>query len=229
MKRKLRDDCFLHDKDRLTHAEAIEILKSRISPIVDVESVSLSEAAGRILMEDILAPRPVPWHTNAAVDGYAISHDHYDQEQGSTFEQTARIAAGHDIEGNVSADCAAHIFTGAVVPEIFDTIVMQEDVEIEEKDDYKFVTVPSGLKRGANRRLAGEDLKTGDMVMKAGTRLRPQDLAGIASTGQNAVKCAKKLRVAMFSTGDEIHHPAAIPRPVREFHRRSKTGPRARA
>ena len=207
MKRKLLDDCFLHDKDRLTHAEALEILKSRISPIVDVESISLSEAAGRILMEDILAPRPVPWHTNAAVDGYAISHDHYDQEQGSTFEQTARIAAGHEIEGIVSAECAARIFTGAEVPEIFDTIVMQEDVDIEEIDRKIFVTVPSGLKPGANRRLAGENLKTGDVVMKAGTRLRPQDLAGIASTGQNTVKCAKILRVAMFSTGDEIVRP----------------------
>ena len=207
MKPRLLDDCFLHDKDRLLHEEALSILKQRISPIVGTETVPLVEAGGRILMEDILAPRPVPWHTNAAVDGYAFAHDHYDMEKGSSFEQSARIAAGHNIEGDVSKSRTARIFTGAVMPDIYDTVVMQEDVTVESRNGTTIISFPGGLKAGANCRLAGEDQQTGDVVMRAGTRLRPQDLAGIASTGFDQIPCAKRLRVALFSTGDELVQP----------------------
>ena len=207
MKPRLLDDCFLHDKDRLLHEEALSLLEQRISPIVETEFVPLEKAGGRILMEDILAPRPVPWHTNAAVDGYAFAHAHYNMDEGTSFEQSARIAAGHTIEGEISETGTARIFTGAAMPDIYDTVVMQEDITTKSRNGTTIINVPAGLKKGANCRLAGEDLQSGDVVLRAGTRLRPQELAGIASTGLNKIPCAKRLRVAVFSTGDELVQP----------------------
>ena len=90
MTRKLRNDCFLHDSDRLTHAEAIAILRKRMDTVVDVEHLPVDQASGRILAEDIIAPRNIPAHDNAAVDGYAFAYRDYDEEKGSTFRVSAR-------------------------------------------------------------------------------------------------------------------------------------------
>ena len=95
MTRKLRDDCFLHDSDRLTHAEALAILRERIATVVDTEELSIDDAQGHVLAEDITAPRDIPAHTNAAVDGYAFAFNDYDAENGSELKVSARAAAGH--------------------------------------------------------------------------------------------------------------------------------------
>lgn len=200
MTRKLLDDCFLHDKDRLTHEEALGILTSRIRPVAGTERVPLAEAAGRILAETIAAPRNIPAHTNAAVDGYAFAHSQYDQERGTRFAVKGRAAAGHAFGQPLAAGEALRILTGAVMPEGADTVVMQEDVTVEAGD----VTVPGGLKPGANRRLAGEDVEAGSTLAEAGARLRPQDIAALAATGLGDVLCHRRLRVAVISTGDEL-------------------------
>ncbi len=200
MTRKLLDDCFLHDKDRLTHDEALGILTSRIRPVAGTERVPLTEASGRILAETIAAPRNIPAHTNAAVDGNAFAHAQYDQERGTRFSVRGRAAAGHAFDQRLAAGEALRILTGAVMPEGADTVVMQEDVTLEAGG----VTVPGGLKQGANRRLAGEDVEAGSMLAEAGARLRPQDIAALAATGLGNVLCYRRLRVAVISTGDEL-------------------------
>lgn len=204
--RRLIDDCFLHDKDRLRHAEALAILRERIAPLGESEDVDLGEAAGRILAEAVVAPRDVPLTDNAAVDGYAFSHDHY-EATGGFFPVDARIAAGHPAETALLPGRAARIFTGAVMPQGADTVAMQEDCETHEQDGQPFVVIPPGLKPGANRRRAGEDLKAGTAMLEAGALLRPQEIAAIASIGQARVRVSRRLRVALLSTGDEIVRP----------------------
>jgi molybdopterin molybdotransferase len=200
MTSKLLDDCFLHDKDRLTHAEALAILTSRLGPVVGTERVSLAEAAGRILAETIIAPRNIPAHTNAAVDGYAFAHAAYDAKQGARLRIAGRAAAGHAFAGRLIQGEALRILTGAVMPDGADTVVMQEDVRVEDGA----VIIPGGLKAGANRRLAGEDVEAGSTLAEAGARLRPQDIAALAATGVGEALCYRRLRVAIVSTGDEL-------------------------
>ena len=204
MKAKLLDDCFLHDKDRLLHAEALAILKERVRPIVEMENVRLADALGRIAAATILAPRPIPAHTNAAVDGYAFAYSDYDPILGSQLRVSGRAAAGHALRVPLNANEAARIFTGAIMPEGADTVIMQEDVTLTSSGTDRFAAFPSGLKFGANRRLAGEDVEAGDVVLPAGERLRPQDVAAIAAAGFGAVECFARLKVAIISSGDEV-------------------------
>lgn len=207
MTRKLRDDCFLHDKDRLTHAEALAILRQRIAPVVGEESVEIGHAAGRFLAQELTAPRPIPAHTNAAVDGYAFAFADYDAQNGSQFPVTNRVAAGPAEVLDLSKGSAVRIFTGATVPDALDTVVMQEDTDSETRDGVTFISVPAGMKMSANRRMAGEDVAQGETLLESGQRLRPQDIATAASTGLAALICHAPLRVAILSTGDEIVRP----------------------
>ena len=207
MTRKLLDDCFLHDSDRLTHAEAIEILRERVTPIVGTERLALDDTPGRVLAEDVIAPRDIPAHTNSAVDGYAFAFSDYDTEQGSSLRVSARAAAGHAVSDRIAAGSAARIFTGAAMPEGTDSVVMQEDAETTTRDEEIWVTIPGGLKHGANCRLAGEDVKGGEVMLHAGHRLRPQDTASAAAAGKATLDCYKRPRVAVYSTGDEIIRP----------------------
>jgi molybdopterin molybdotransferase len=207
MTAKLIDDCFVLDKDRIPHAEALAILKSRIGPVVEIEETSLAEATGRYLARVIVSPRPIPAHDNAAVDGYAFSYAAYDKEKGGKFKIVGEAAAGHPFRAIPPADCSVRIFTGAVMPTGLDTVAMQEDARIEESDKDGWVLIPPGLKQGANRRLAGEDAKQGAVLAEPGARLRPQDVAAAAATGLDTVSCYTPLKVAIVSTGDEIIRP----------------------
>ncbi len=207
MTRKLRDDCFLHDSERLTHAEAIAILREGLATVVDAEQVPVDEAPARILAEDIIAPRNIPAHDNAAVDGYAFAFADYDASGGSTFKVSARAAAGHTVSDPIGQGSAARIFTGAAMPDGMDSVVMQEDTDTQTRDGDIWVTIPGGLKQGANCRLAGEDVRQGAVMLAAGCRLRPQDAASAAAAGKATISCYKKPLVGVFSTGDEIVRP----------------------
>lgn len=202
--RKLLDDCFLTDADRMRHGEAIALLKSRLAPVVACEEVALADAAGRTLAEAVSARHPVPLHTNAAVDGYAIAAQYYDKAHGGTFRIVGRAAAGHPLGAAADPSGAVRIFTGAVMPAGFDTVAMQEDCEATGEGDQAMVSIPAGLKAGANVRKAGEDVAEGSTLFGAGEIVRPQDLAALASIGVASVSCFKRLRVAVVSTGDEI-------------------------
>jgi len=200
---KLIDDCFRQDpRDgaRLSHAQALAALRGAVTPTVSVETVPVGDAGGRICAETISASRPVPGHTNAAVDGYAIAASDYDKQTGGSFKIAGRAAAGRPFDGVMAPGEAARIFTGAVVPAGLDTVVMQEDCESSEGT----VAIPSGLKRGANVRQAGEDVGVGDVLVGAGQRLRAQDIAAVASSGHATIACFRRVRVGIASTGDEL-------------------------
>ena len=207
MTAKLIDDCFVLDKDRLSHNEAVAILKSRVRPVVGVEPVELADAAGRFLAKAVISPRPIPAHDNAAVDGYAFAHKAYNQANGTRFRVVGQAAAGHPFNGTPSPDSAVRIFTGAVMPHGLDTVAMQEDVRLERSGDESWAPIPPALKAGANRRLAGEDAKAGAVLFEDGARLRPQDVASAAATGLDRLSCFAKLKVGILSTGDEILRP----------------------
>jgi molybdopterin molybdotransferase len=207
MTSKLIDDCFVLDKDRIAHHEALAILKARVSCAVDSESVPLDEAAGRFLAETLVSPRPIPAHDNTAVDGYAFAHSAYNKEAGAKLIVAGEAAAGHPFQTVPAIGTAVRIFTGAVIPSGFDTVVMQEDVRIEPIGDERWVHIPPGLKQGANRRRAGEDSKPGDLLVETGARLRPQEIATAAATGLDRIRCYAPLKVAILSTGDEILRP----------------------
>ena len=179
----------------------------RVTPIVGTEQLSLDETPDRILAEDIVAPHNIPAHTNAAVDGYAFAFSDYDPEKGSSLKVSARAAAGHAVTDAIEAGTAVRIFTGAAMAEGTDSVVIQEDTETRERDGETWVTIPGGLKHGANCRLAGEDVEEGDVMLHAGHRLRPQDTASAAAAERGKLDCYKRPRVAVYSTGDEIIRP----------------------
>lgn len=215
MTRKLLDDCFLHDKDRLAHDDAIALLKSRLSTMAVIRSLPISEASGRILAYAARAERPVPAHTNSAVDGYAIAATRYDKTSGGRFAVSGRAAAGHPLQSVPSPSTAVRIFTGAVMPQGLDTVAMQEDCVVETGDDgTTVVTIPPGLKAGANVRHAGEDVAAGETLFEPGALLRPQDVAALASIGLAEIACYEPLRVAVVSSGDEVIRPGS--RPLRD-------------
>lgn len=204
--KRLIDDCFLHDKDRLTHHEALAILKSRLQPIVGSSRTTLSNASGLFLAEDIHASKNVPMHNNAAVDGYAYHSDDFDTVDGC-FPVSARIVAGDLAPEPLPAKKAVRIFTGAVMPVGANTVVMQEDCETIDVAGQACVKIPAGLKPGANWRKAGEDLAVGELMLSKGKQLRPQDIAAIASIGLAEINIHNKLRIGLISTGDELLRP----------------------
>ena len=209
MTRKLLDDCFLHDKDRLRHDQALAILAARVAPVVAKERVALADVAGRALAGSIVASRPIPAHTNAAVDGYAFAAAAYDRAKGATLTVAGRAAAGHPLTGAADPKAAVRIFTGAVLPAGLDTCIMQEDATVADGAVGPVVTLPPGLKTGANVRKAGEDVKAGETLFVEGHVVRPQDVAALASLGLAAVECFAPLDVAVVSTGDEVIRPGA--------------------
>jgi len=216
--RKLLNDCFLHDKDRLRHDDVLALIQKSIGTIVASETVPLAAANGRILAEPVVAPRNVPLSDNAAVDGYAFRHADFD-DVGGWFEVADRIAAGHARNAPMPKQTAARIFTGAAMPAGLDSIAMQEDCEPHIQHDRPYVAIPPGLKPGANCRKAGEDVLAGTTVLVPGERLLPQDIAAIASLGVSHVVVFEKLKVALISTGDELLRPAmgTVPDPGQVF------------
>jgi molybdopterin molybdotransferase len=206
---KLIDDCFVNDRPRLTHGEAVALLHSRIRPVAGMERVALDSAPGRILAEPVRAQRAIPLHTNAAVDGYGFAFADYDAKQGAVLPIAGRSAAGHPLGRPLGPGTAVRILTGAVVPEGADTVVMQEDVTLDGGADAGRVTIPPGLRKGANVRLAGEDVAAGALLFEAGHTLRPQDLAALASAGIGEARCFAPIRAGVFSTGDEVVRPGA--------------------
>jgi len=148
----------------------------------------------------------VPPTDNAAVDGYAFAHAEFEQVNGS-FAVSTRIAAGTPAIDRLKPGTAARIFTGAVMPEGADTVAMQEDCEEDGTDAARTVRIPPGLKPGANRRRAGEDIRPGTEILTTGHRLRPQDLAATASAGLAGLDVFHPVRVGVVSTGDEIVKP----------------------
>ena len=197
---QLSDDCFAFGGELMTAGEALALLAERLDVVVEPEPVALRKALGRILAADVTSDLAVPPHDNAAVDGYAVAFDELDADRETRLPVTARVAAGQALDRAARPGEAIHIFTGAPMPVGMDTVLMQEDCRADGDD----VIIPPGIKRGANRRHAGEDIAAGSVILEAGRRLKPQDLGLAASIGRATLDVYQRLRVALFSTGDEI-------------------------
>jgi molybdopterin molybdotransferase len=212
MDKKLLDDCFLSDRPRLRHEEALAILRDRVRPVVGVERVRLADALNRILAAPAVAPQDVPAYSNAAVDGYSFAAADYRGDVGATLVLGGRAAAGHPLRGAPAPGSAVRIFTGAVMPDGHDTVAMQEDAQARLENGRAVVSIPRGLKPKTNVRKAGEDVEAGETVLGAGSLLRPQDLAALAALGMAEAACYTRLKVAILASGDEIVRPgAALP------------------
>jgi molybdopterin molybdotransferase len=196
----LQDDCFRIGDELMPFDEGLKILKARAHVVVGSETVTLAKALGRVLAEDIQSPLNVPPHDNSAVDGYAVNAADLSNVTETRLPVTARIAAGHLLGRRAEPGEAVQIFTGAPMPDGMDTVFMQEDVAL----DGDAVLLPPGIKAGANRRLKGEDVCQGDTVLRAGQVLRAQEIGLAASVGVGQLKVRSRLRVAVFSTGDEV-------------------------
>ncbi|CAN0435750.1 unnamed protein product [Discosporangium mesarthrocarpum] len=197
---QLSDDCFAFGGELMRTDEALALLTDRLSVVVDTEDCALRAAAGRILAEDVTSGRAVPPHDNAAVDGYAVRFEDLAADSETRLTLTGRIAAGDMADRPVGQNTAMRIFTGAAMPEGADTVLMQEDC----REDGGVVIIPPGIKQGANRRFAGEDIAAGDTILRAGTKLRPQEIGLAASIGRETLPVYRPVRVALFSTGDEV-------------------------
>lgn len=207
MTRKLIDDCFVTDQDRLKHADAIALLRARLASVVGTEKVAIDAAHGRVLAQSAIAKSPVPAHRNAAVDGYSFAAADAAKAATDGLPIAGRAAAGHVFMSSAPKHSAIRIFTGAVVPEGHDSVAMQEDCERVVTNGEELVHIPAGLKRGANVRNAGEDVQAGSTLFERGAVLRPQDIAALASIGLAEVMVYKRLRVAILSSGDEVVAP----------------------
>jgi len=200
---QLSDDCFAFGGPMMSVDEAVGLIAARVTPVRDVETVALVRADGRILARDITAPLPLPPFNNSAVDGYAVASRDLPQTIEQAFAVTGRVQAGGAAAAPVEPGKAMRIFTGAPMPDGADTVFMQEDVRLEGGK----VVLPAGLKPGANVRPAGEDIPAGHAALKAGRRLQPQDIALAAAFGLTELDVSRRIRVAVFSTGNELVSP----------------------
>src|SRR5260221_2521646 len=185
-----------YDPDALHVDKAREAMRACITPISDHEKVPVGKALGRVLAEDIVPRINVPSHDNSAMDGYAVRFADLDKP----LTEIGAALAGRPFAGKMDAGQCVRIMTGAVMPVGSDTVVIQEVV----KREGNRIVVPPGQKRAQNVRYAGEDLKIGVPVLEPGKWLRPAELGLIASLGTGQVRVNRKLRVAFFSTGDEL-------------------------
>lgn len=202
---QLTDDCFAFGGPLMAVEQALSLIAARVSPVADTEEVPLAAADGRVLARDVVSRVALPPFDNSAVDGWAVRHADLRSDAETVLPEVGRVAAGASAAGLATEGVAVRIFTGAPMPAGADTVYMQEDV----RQDGRQVSLPPGLKLGANRRLAGEDIAEGAVAVPAGRRLRPQDVALAAAVGHASVAVRRRLRVAVFSTGDELAEPGA--------------------
>ncbi len=191
-----------YDPDALPVAHAQQIIRDFITPLHAVERIALRAALDRVLAADIISPINVPAHDNSAMDGYALRGSELRQDAAITLKIAGTVYAGRAFSGTpVPGECV-RIMTGGVMPAGCDTVIPQEFIQ-DANDDT--VTIPAGaVKTGDNRRLKGEDLEAGKPALCKGKILRPADLGLLASLGIAEVPVQRRLRVAFFSTGDEL-------------------------
>ena len=202
----LKDDCFALPSG--THwtpvEEALAHLRSHMQCVVGTETLPVTRALGRTLAKDVAATRANPPHANAAVDGYGFA---FAALSGAGLQALpladGRAAAGEPFGKTLPLGQAVRILTGASLPEGVDTVIMQEDVQV----DATYLRFESGLKKGANCRAAGEDIAAGATALSAGTRLGPQEIGFLVALGVAEITAYKPLRVGVMSTGDELCQP----------------------
>ncbi|ATI48231.1 bifunctional molybdopterin-guanine dinucleotide biosynthesis adaptor protein MobB/molybdopterin molybdotransferase MoeA [Vibrio parahaemolyticus] len=185
----------------LSVVQGQEKVLSLVNTVSEIEACKIENAYGRVLAEHIISPVNVPQYTNSAMDGYAIRSDDVDRD---SYQVVAEVMAGHAYDQPLEVGQAVKIMTGAPTPRNGDTVVMREQAS-QEGDKVTFNG--SNIKAGQNVRQAGEDLAIGSDVFTAGTRLASPEMGMIASLGFGEANVFRKLKVAVFSTGDEVQAP----------------------
>ncbi|HSF71889.1 MAG TPA: molybdopterin molybdotransferase MoeA, partial [Methylotenera sp.] len=185
-----------YDPNAMSVSQARQFIQQFLSPVVETETVPVRNSLGRVLAADIISPSNVPNHNNSAMDGFAFKYsDHL-----KTLKVIGTALAGKAFTGVVNPGECVKIMTGAVIPAGADTVVMQERIAI--KSDR--ITLLDTPKQGSNVRLAGEDLKLGQTVLAKSNTMKSADLGLVASLGLGEVTVYRPLKVAFFSTGDEL-------------------------
>lgn len=193
------NDCFVSEFKMLTVGEALDRIDARFKIIAETEQLTLRGALDRVLAADLISPRNLPPFDNSAVDGYAVRL----ADLGRALPVAGPVFAGAAPMLAPQAGTALRIFTGAPVPPGLDLVVMQEDAAA----DGDRIILPAGLRPGLNLRRTGEDVAAGQVALPAGRRLRPQDIGLAAALGLDRLTVRRPLRVALFSTGDEVTEP----------------------
>lgn len=198
----MMDLCNQESSGLLQVSEALERIRTAVAPVSDSEAVTLENAAGRVLSEPVYSPINIPYDDNAAMDGYAFAGAGAGLDTGQAFSlKLAGISwAGQPFSGNLQAGECIRIFTGAVMPIQADSVVMQEQVRV----DGQIVHFPAGTPLYQNVRKAGEDIQQGGLLCAAPKNLTVYDLGLLASAGVEKVTVKRKVKIAFFSTGDEL-------------------------
>jgi len=189
-----------YDPNSMPVDKARELIRRYLEPVVGIEQVNIRAALGRVLAKDIVSPVDVPAHDNSAMDGYAVRHADLSAHGETTLTVVGSAFAGKPYTGTIGKGECVRIMTGGVVPEGMDTIVMQEHVRAAGGK----VTIGTGHRRNQNLRRAGEDLARGGVALARGKLIGPADIGLVASLGIAEAAVFRKLRVAFFSTGDEL-------------------------
>jgi molybdopterin molybdotransferase len=189
-----------YDPNSMPVEKAREHIRAFLSPVTTVERLNIRAALGRVLAEDVISPVNVPQHDNSAMDGYAVRFADLKADGETTLKIIGTSFAGKPFEGTTGPGQAVRIMTGAVIPFGADTVIQQERA----KASGGQVAVMPVPKKGTNTRSAGEDLRAGEAALKRGQPVRPAEIGMMASLGIGEVAVYRKLRVAFFSTGDEL-------------------------
>ncbi len=198
-----------YDPQALPADTALQFLSALVAPVTETQTVELRQALGTVLAQDIISPISVPAHDNSAMDGYAFAGAQLRSDAPLQLEVVGTAMAGKAWTGTVGTGQCLKIMTGAVMPAELDTVVPQE-LTVRDSDR---ITIAAGvLQLGDNRRFKGEDLREGEAALAAGTRIGPAALGLIASLGLAQVNIRRKVRVAFFSTGDEVLSLGDAPR-----------------
>ncbi|MBX9870963.1 MAG: molybdopterin molybdotransferase MoeA [Burkholderiaceae bacterium] len=198
-----------YDPQALSAAAVNDFLSRLVDPVTETEELPLFEALDRVLAQDVISPVSVPPHDNSAMDGYAFAGHQLRPEAPLTLQSVGTALAGKAWQGQVGPGQCVRIMTGAIMPAGLDTVVPQEFVQ----QSGETITLPAGLlQTGDNRRIKGEDVMQGQPALRAGTRLSPAALGLAASLGIPMVTVRRRLKVAYFSTGDEILSLGEAPR-----------------
>ena len=199
-----------YDPQALRADKALEFLHALVTPVSEVIRVELTQALGCIVARDVISPINVPAHDNSAMDGFAFAGAQLGNNAALTLSIVGTALAGAAWQGHAGPGQCVKIMTGAVMPAGLDTVVPQE---LTQRDGEHIVIAPDTLRLGDNRRFKGEDLMQGQVALAAGSMVTPAALGLLASLGVAEVPVLRRLRVAFFSTGDEILRPGE---PARE-------------
>jgi molybdopterin molybdotransferase len=204
-----------YDPQALSVSQVNAFLHELVQPVPadDSQDVFLFDAIGRVLAQDVISPISVPAHNNSAMDGFAFDASQLQTDQPLTLRVVGTALAGKAWQGKVNSGECLKIMTGAILPDGLDTVAPQELCQINNAHDVTTVIIPPNiLKAGDNRRLMGEDLMQGQAALAAGQHLTPAALGLVASLGLPDVRVHRRLRVAYFSTGDEVLSLGEAPR-----------------